>query len=795
MTVREQETDRLWAKRWTTDGEIADSVYLPGHLRDVYAATLQVLDATAQSQLNAFGLASDVWQPRFRRIVTAAATLHDLGKANNHFQGMIKQDHRRLGRMQGLRHEWVTSLILQNGRLRTWSRSMFSEAVDWHIAIWAITGHHPSYGRPSPPDEAPAGAGSELQLLLNHRDFQLCIDWISELFGLDGVALSADVTVPLLSHQAGNAFHSLRKAWRRDCAVWEGMSAEEQKLAAACKACLIGADVAGSALPKSGLGQEQRTNWVREHLSRRPSPEDIEALVRDRLAGGTERPFQRAVAQSPERVALVRAGCGSGKTIAAYLRAARRCPGKRLYFCYPTTGTATEGFRDYLFDPDHQHAKFGARLFHSRADVDIDVILRVQELTDPHADPNEEQVRIDSLAAWSTPIVCCTVDTVLGLLQNGRRGLFAWPAIAQSAFVFDEVHAYDDKLFGLLLRFLDALRGVPVLLMTASLPSARLDAIRAVLARNNERLAEIDGPADLEELDRYHRQIVEDPAQRVRDEIAHGGKVLWVANTVARAMSAADCLADCDPMIYHSRFRYEDRVRHHARVIESFGSNRPALAVCTQVAEMSLDLSATLLVSDLAPVPSLIQRLGRLNRRAVPPASGQPAPRTMPFVIVEPMDANGSFQPLPYSMDDFSNWPTHARAWLAALGDGAISQAELSHAWEALQTGASPTPVDSMWLDGGPVTCVDAVRDASPGVTVILDGPDLDAVRRGEKRVTQVALPMPRPPTGLDSHTWPRINGLLVAPADRIVYDPSRGGAWATEMVSPLDRLAASQKT
>lgn len=34
------------------------------------------------------------------------------------------------------------------------------------------------------------------------------------------------------------------------------------------------------------------------------------------------------------------------------------------------------------------------------------------------------------------------------------------------------------------------------------------------------------------------------------------------------------------------------------------------------MAEMSLDLSATLLVTDLAPVPALIQRLGRLNRRA-----------------------------------------------------------------------------------------------------------------------------------------------------------------------------------
>ena len=32
---------------------------------------------------------------------------------------------------------------------------------------------------------------------------------------------------------------------------------------------------------------------------------------------------------------------------------------------------------------------------------------------------------------WSTPVVPCTVDTVLGLVQNNKRGLFAWPALAE----------------------------------------------------------------------------------------------------------------------------------------------------------------------------------------------------------------------------------------------------------------------------------------------------------------------------------------------------------------------------
>ena len=71
----------------------------------------------------------------------------------------------------------------------------------------------------------------------------------------------------------------------------------------------------------------------------------------------------------------VKAGCGTGKTVAAYLWAAANHPTRRLYFCYPTTGTATEGFKDYLFEPDGELGDLGARLFHSRRDVDFEIML------------------------------------------------------------------------------------------------------------------------------------------------------------------------------------------------------------------------------------------------------------------------------------------------------------------------------------------------------------------------------------------------------------------------------------
>ena len=89
-------------------------------------------------------------------------------------------------------------------------------------------------------------------------------------------------------------------------------------------------------------------------------------------------------------------------------------------------------------------------------------------------------------------------------------------------------------------------------------------------------------------------------------------------------------------------------------------------AICSQVAEMSLDLSADLLVTDMAPVPAMIQRLGRLNRRA---NEGDP---TKPFVVIEPDNY------LPYTPEDLEL----AQAWLTRLPKDGISQRDLSQAWE-----------------------------------------------------------------------------------------------------------------
>lgn len=131
---------------------------------------------------------------------------------------------------------------------------------------------------------------------------------------------------------------------------------------------------------------------------------------------------------------------------------------------------------------------------------------------------------------------------MLGLIQNNRKPLYSWSALAQAAFVFDEVHAFDPRLFGALLKFLKAFKGAPILLMSASFSPQQLAAIQQVLAEQGEDLGEpIEGPKELEELPRYDITYVPEVSnfeeltavwEPVIEALRNKQKVLWVTNSV-----------------------------------------------------------------------------------------------------------------------------------------------------------------------------------------------------------------------------------------------------------------------
>jgi len=66
--------------------------------------------------------------------------------------------------------------------------------------------------------------------------------------------------------------------------------------------------------------------------------------------------------------------------------------------------------------------------------------------------------------------------------------------------------------------------------------------------------------------------------------------------------------------LVHSRFRPRDRDREMAKVVGSADTN--VIVVATQAIEAGVDISAAVMFTELAPWASMVQRFGRLNRRA-----------------------------------------------------------------------------------------------------------------------------------------------------------------------------------
>lgn len=112
-------------------------------------------------------------------------------------------------------------------------------------------------------------------------------------------------------------------------------------------------------------------------------------------------------------------------------------------------------------------------------------------------------------------------------------------------------------------------------------------------------------------------------AKRVVEEHKAGQLTLVVFNRVEYAVEVAgqirknkDCRADIQ--LVHSRFRPFEREKWMTNFLNNQASLPPEgrIIVATQVVEAGVDISADLLITDLAPWPSLIQRFGRCARYA-----------------------------------------------------------------------------------------------------------------------------------------------------------------------------------
>ena len=265
--------------------------------------------------------------------------------------------------------------------------------------------------------------------------------------------------------------------------------------------------------------------------------------------------------------------------------------------------------------------------------------------------------------------VVCTVDQVLMGALNMKHLSLRQLALANKVVVIDECHAYDlymRQYLNVLLQWLGYWR-VPVILLSATLPTSQRNEMvskylegrglsdtsaEEALAKNENGGAVLSNKDD----DAYPlvtysngdaaRSIETKPSGRavtvdvsliddsvatlaelLANRLSDGGCAGVICDTVGRAQEVERALAarfgDKAVMLDHSRFMDIDRMENERVLRDLLGSQattangkRPRLLIVagTQVLEQSLDIDFDLLVTDIAPVDLVLQRLGRTHR-------------------------------------------------------------------------------------------------------------------------------------------------------------------------------------
>lgn len=368
---------------------------------------------------------------------------------------------------------------------------------------------------------------------------------------------------------------------------------------------------------------------------------------------------------------------GEGKTEAALLlacRAARQCGCAGFYFALPTVATSNQmyGRVQRLLQGIEGHSSVlalvnGLAEFHP----DIEAALRTRNV--PPAYQEEQGVHFDSwylprkrslLAAYGVG----TVDQALLCALNTRHVGLRLLGLAGKVVIVDEVHAYDLYMSTILDTLVCWLRelGASVILLSATLPSARREALLSTFSGEAPAVSDLppaQAPYPLISLaeprgtsrslpagDAARRLEVKletrpdgdrcraENVQWLLGEVRGNGRAVWICNTVGEAQAvfrelereSAGRTDVPELLLFHARFLQGDRRDREAEVLARFGPppldvdgqplrswNAPARAtilVATQVVEQSLDLDFDLMVSQLAPVDLLLQRLGRLWR-------------------------------------------------------------------------------------------------------------------------------------------------------------------------------------
>jgi len=451
-----------------------------------------------------------------------------------------------------------------------------------------------------------------------------------------------------------NYFENLKK-FKRDSQLPKFRNKWNNQIDTKFKAkyCLILAYLTASDGIASKIEEENLLNKTSENLKRWfPSSQDIYQEITE-IEGNKklteiqrnvlDKLFQSSNIFDLSKFLRIEAPCGEGKTLAALLvgkELLKQNIINKVIFTLPTQVTTNNMVQEFEGEYGIPHEWIG--IYHSEV---------MSFLVETNDEEQESDFSLLSQKFWnliySKPFNISTIDHLLLSLVNGFKfAPRAFGNILSSLIVIDELHYYDSHTIGMIECLCEILRHlkIPHIIMSATMPNQ----IKEKFDENYTKIQSSGKDNENNEKSpfvfEYHDKQIDNGlslSEEFLDILSDSDElnIGIIVNTVPKSKKIFTELKQRFPerqiLLYNSQFMRKDRPKKE-KILRILGKNifedlneeeigfcmgygfnpdDPFIFVGTQVAEISLNVSFDLILSDLAPLDALIQRGGRLHRK------------------------------------------------------------------------------------------------------------------------------------------------------------------------------------
>lgn len=322
------------------------------------------------------------------------------------------------------------------------------------------------------------------------------------------------------------------------------------------------------------------------------------------LNGKELRPAQKFMKMNRDKNLIVIAPTGSGKTEASLLW----MNGEKSFYTLPLKVSSNA---IYLRIKENYEYKDVA-LLHSDA---MAVYLREYN---GNEDIGEKYERSKML---SQPLTVCTVDQLFRFVYRALGTEIFAATLKYSKLVLDEIQAYEPRVIATIIYGLKMIQemGGKFAIITATFPPVLKYFMEQYGLVEGKQYIFRDFTGKEYQVEKYPRHKVEIRHSEMNlDEIRLRGKnrkVLVICNTVSKAQKLYKKLEGENVWLLHSKYIRRDRAFLERKIMEFSESGESGIWITTQIVEASLDIDFDILYTEMCTADSLLQRMGRCNRK------------------------------------------------------------------------------------------------------------------------------------------------------------------------------------